>query len=151
MRAGLLATLGVLIVVFPLQMFRALVLIGVVTFIVMFVASMYQAIYGAPTDDVDRAGSVVTRWIGRQSDSVDPAVTADKVVFANHNINRRASAFFTLMLLAASIALLAADVSLRHGLAMADAIVYATAKDQDAEVVTGDADLKDLPGVVYVR
>ena len=50
-----------------------------------------------------------------------------------------------------SIAYLAADVSLRHGLAMADSIVYATAKDQDAEVVTGDADLKDLPGVVYVK
>ena len=43
-----------------------------------------------------------------------------------------------------SIAFLAADLSLRHGLAMADAIVYATAKDQEAEVVTGDADLKDL-------
>jgi predicted nucleic acid-binding protein len=50
-----------------------------------------------------------------------------------------------------SIALLAADVSLKHGLAMADAIVYATALDQEAEVVTGDADLKDLPGVVYVK
>jgi predicted nucleic acid-binding protein len=50
-----------------------------------------------------------------------------------------------------SIALLAADVSLKHGLAMADAIVYATARDQEAEVVTGDADLKDLPGVVYVK
>jgi predicted nucleic acid-binding protein len=50
-----------------------------------------------------------------------------------------------------SIALLAADVSLRYGLAMADAIVYATAQDQEAEVVTGDADLKDLPGVVYVK
>jgi predicted nucleic acid-binding protein len=50
-----------------------------------------------------------------------------------------------------SIALLAADLSLRHGLAMADAIVYATAQDQGAEVVTGDADLKDLPGVIYVR
>jgi predicted nucleic acid-binding protein len=50
-----------------------------------------------------------------------------------------------------SIVLLAADVSLRYGLAMADAIVYATAKDQEAEVVTGDADLKDLPGVVYVK
>ena len=37
------------------------------------------------------------------------------------------------------------------GLAMADAIVYATAKDQHAEVITGDADLKDLPGVVYVK
>jgi predicted nucleic acid-binding protein len=50
-----------------------------------------------------------------------------------------------------SIALLAADLSLRHGLAMADAIVYATARDQEAEVVTGDADLKGLPGVVYVK
>lgn len=50
-----------------------------------------------------------------------------------------------------SIAFLAADLSLRHGLAMADAIVYATAQDQGAEVVTSDADLKDLPGVVYVR
>jgi len=50
-----------------------------------------------------------------------------------------------------SIAFLAADLSLRHGLAMADAIVYATAKDQEAELVTGDADLKDLPGVVYLK
>ena len=50
-----------------------------------------------------------------------------------------------------SIAYLAADISLREGLAMADAIVYATAKDQHAEVITGDADLKDLPGVVYVK
>ncbi|MDR4482734.1 MAG: type II toxin-antitoxin system VapC family toxin [Nitrospirales bacterium] len=50
-----------------------------------------------------------------------------------------------------SIAYLAADLSLMHGLAMADAIIYATAKDQDAQVVTGDADLKDLPGVIYVK
>jgi predicted nucleic acid-binding protein len=50
-----------------------------------------------------------------------------------------------------SIALLAADVSLRYGLAMADAMVYATARDQEAEVVTGDADLKYHPGEVYVK
>ncbi len=50
-----------------------------------------------------------------------------------------------------SIALLAADLSLQHGLALADAIVYATARDQRAQLVTGDADLKDLPDVVYVR
>ena len=50
-----------------------------------------------------------------------------------------------------SIAYLAADMSLLYGLAMADAIVYATARDQDAQVVTGDADLKDLPGVIYVK
>jgi hypothetical protein len=29
--------------------------------------------------------------------------------------------------------------------------VYATARDQGAQLVTGDADLKDLPGVVYLR
>ncbi|CAE6773384.1 type II toxin-antitoxin system VapC family toxin [Nitrospira defluvii] len=50
-----------------------------------------------------------------------------------------------------SIAYLAADISLRHGLAMADAIVYATALDQNADVVTGEANLKDLPGVLYVK
>lgn len=50
-----------------------------------------------------------------------------------------------------SIALLAADLSLHHGLAMADAIVYATSRDQNAQLVTSDADLKDLPGVVYIR
>jgi len=50
-----------------------------------------------------------------------------------------------------SVALLAADLSLRHGLAMADAIVYATSRESEAQVITGDADLKDLPGVVYVR
>ncbi|QPD06364.1 MAG: VapC toxin family PIN domain ribonuclease [Candidatus Nitrospira kreftii] len=50
-----------------------------------------------------------------------------------------------------SIAFLIADVNLQHGLVMADAIVYGTAKNQEAEVVTGDADLKEPPGVVYVR
>lgn len=53
--------------------------------------------------------------------------------------------------LTSSIALLAADLSLRHGLAMADAIVYATAMDQNATLVTSDADLKDLPEVVYMK
>ena len=50
-----------------------------------------------------------------------------------------------------SLALNAADISLRHGLAMADAIVYATSRHQEAQLITGDADLKDLPGVVYVK
>ena len=36
------------------------------------------------------------------------------------------------------------------GLAMADAIVYATAKDQGATVITGGADLKDLEDVIYI-
>lgn len=50
-----------------------------------------------------------------------------------------------------SLALLAADFSLKYGLAMADAIVYATAQDHRTQLITSDADLKDLPGVVYLR
>ena len=56
-----------------------------------------------------------------------------------------------MILLTEPIALLAADLSVQHGLAMADAIVYATGRDQGAEVVTGDADLEGLPGVVYIK
>lgn len=50
-----------------------------------------------------------------------------------------------------ALALHAAHLSLEHSLAMADAIVYATAQDQRAQLVTSDADLKDLPTVIYLR
>src|SRR5439155_25751618 len=46
-----------------------------------------------------------------------------------------------------SLALAAADVILRHGLAMADAIVYSTAQAHAAELVTSDKDFATLPGV----
>jgi len=49
-----------------------------------------------------------------------------------------------------SIALFAADISLQYGLAMADAIVYATSQAENARLITSDADLKDLPGVLYL-
>jgi predicted nucleic acid-binding protein len=48
------------------------------------------------------------------------------------------------------IALVAADLSLEHKLPMADAIVLATARLHDAEVVTSDADFKDVAGVTYI-
>ncbi len=48
-----------------------------------------------------------------------------------------------------TLALEAADLSLGHHLAMADAIVYATGRSQRAEIVTADADLGRLPGVVF--
>ncbi len=49
----------------------------------------------------------------------------------------------------ATVALRAADLSLQHGLAMADAIVYATARANNCELVTSDADLKGLTDVVF--
>lgn len=50
-----------------------------------------------------------------------------------------------------SIALTAADVSLTHQVAMADAIVYATALTEGAKLITSDADLSRLPGVSYLK
>ena len=49
-----------------------------------------------------------------------------------------------------SLALAAADASLEFRLAMADSIVYATARAENAELVTSDADLRGLPGVTYL-
>ena len=44
------------------------------------------------------------------------------------------------------VAIEAADFSLEHGLAMADAVVYATARHHDATLVTMDEDFRELPG-----
>lgn len=48
-----------------------------------------------------------------------------------------------------SIALAAADISLEHRLAMADAMVYATALSHHAMLITSDADFARLPGVTF--
>jgi predicted nucleic acid-binding protein len=52
--------------------------------------------------------------------------------------------------LSETLALEAADASLENSLAMADAIVYATARARRAGLVTTDADLEGLPGVVFL-
>jgi predicted nucleic acid-binding protein len=46
------------------------------------------------------------------------------------------------------LALAAAQVSNEHKLAMADAIIYATAQTNRAQLVTGDAAFRSLPGVI---
>ena len=50
-----------------------------------------------------------------------------------------------------SLALEAADLSLVHSLAMADSLVYATARRFGAMLVTGDADFEGLPDTVIIR
>lgn len=49
-----------------------------------------------------------------------------------------------------TIALLAADMHRAHGLAMADAIVYATARHHQAGLLTCDAHFERLPEVVFL-
>ena len=46
------------------------------------------------------------------------------------------------------LALLAAELHRTHRLATADAIVYATARDTDVDLLTCDAHFEGLPGVV---
>jgi len=48
------------------------------------------------------------------------------------------------------LALEAADVALERGLAMADAIIYATAQRYDAELYSSDTGLGGLPGVKFI-
>ena len=57
----------------------------------------------------------------------------------------------TIVPLDESLALEAADVSLARGLAMADAIVYATARRHGATLVTADADFDGLPDAKVLR
>ena len=49
------------------------------------------------------------------------------------------------------IALMAADLHRQYKLATADAVVYATAVEYAADVLTCDAHFEKLPGVRYVR
>jgi predicted nucleic acid-binding protein len=52
--------------------------------------------------------------------------------------------------LSESIALLAADLSLKYSLPMADAIVYSTALEENCKVITSDMHFKDLDRVILV-
>ena len=54
------------------------------------------------------------------------------------------------MELDSSLAIAAAQISVRNRLAMADAIIYATAESAGAQLVTSDIDFRDLPGVIVV-
>lgn len=50
-----------------------------------------------------------------------------------------------------TLALEAADISLASGLAMADSIIYATARRHEATLVTADADFTGLPATLVIR
>ena len=49
-----------------------------------------------------------------------------------------------------TLALAAADVDLQESLAMADAIIVATARSRNCKIISSDSDLKNQPNVVYI-
>lgn len=57
----------------------------------------------------------------------------------------------TIVPLDSNLALAAAALCREHKLATADAVVYATARAYNADVLTCDAHFKDLPNVTYIE
>jgi len=49
------------------------------------------------------------------------------------------------------VAITAADLSIEHGLAAVDALIYATAMLEGCELVTADIDFRGLPGMTLVE
>ena len=50
-----------------------------------------------------------------------------------------------------SLALSAADISLKYKIPMADSIIKATADSRNCDIVTSDSHLKNLPNVIYLK
>lgn len=78
------------------------------------------------------------KWVYRE---IDPP-TALSAIAATRSA--------TVVPLDTSLALLAADTAREFKLAMADAIIYATARQQRATLVTSDAHFADFPHVKYL-
>lgn len=79
----------------------------------------------------------LAKWVHRESDDRDREDVLD-IATACH-----------VQPLDQETALLAAQYWRSLGLATADSTIYATARRLDAELITCDADFKDLPGVRY--
>jgi len=79
------------------------------------------------------------KWVKRESDE---ATAHDTIALADDGL---------IVALSTEIALMAADLSLSHSLAFADAVIYASAKKYHAELVTSDDHFEGLPGVTYFK
>jgi predicted nucleic acid-binding protein len=104
------------------------------------------------------ADAIQQRLITRRDEILVPTVALYEVykTLLRHRSQSEAVAAIGVMSrhrsvsLSNELALLAAEFSVEHKLSMADAIIYASAHVHDAEVLTTDADFKDLPNVTYL-
>ncbi len=79
------------------------------------------------------------KWVKRESDEN----TALDIIALSHDS--------LVVPLSSDLALMAADLSLSHKLAFADAVIYASARKYDVELVTSDDHFEGLPGVSYFQ
>lgn len=98
------------------------------------------------------------KYIGRENQLIVPTIVIYEVSKKLQRLEHHTAAqrflshvFRTrVVYLDADLAILAARVSLEHRLAMADAIIYATAQSCKAQLVTGDTHFRGLPGVTLL-
>lgn len=81
----------------------------------------------------------VYRWILREA-SLSHALTAAAAMKQGRVVS-----------LDERLAVIAAEISHRYKLPLADGIIYATARDAHADLLTQDSDLDGLPGVIYIK
>ena len=95
-----------------------------------------------PTNDQWIVPTIVqyelSRWLARE---MSDAAAARAIAFSKELV---------VAPLTTDIATTAADYSKVHGLATADAIIFATANDARADLLTCDAHFAKLPRVVYI-
>lgn len=77
------------------------------------------------------------KWVKRESDE---NTALDTIALADDSL---------VIPLSTDIALVAADLSLSHKLAFADAVIYASARKYNVELVTSDDHFEGLAGVTY--
>lgn len=77
------------------------------------------------------------KWVKRESDE---NTALDTIALADDSL---------VVPLSTDIALVAADLALWHKLAFADAVIYASARKYNVELVTSDNHFEGLPGVTY--
>jgi len=77
------------------------------------------------------------KWVKRESDET---TALDTIALADDSL---------IVPLNTEIALMAADLTLSHKLAFADAVIYASARKHKVELVTSDDHFEGLPGVTY--
>ncbi|MBT6275188.1 MAG: type II toxin-antitoxin system VapC family toxin [Chromatiales bacterium] len=77
------------------------------------------------------------KWVKRE---FDENTALDTIALADDSL---------VVPLSTDVALVAADLTLSHKLAFADAVIYASARKYNVELVTSDDHFDGLPGVTY--
>jgi predicted nucleic acid-binding protein len=80
----------------------------------------------------------LAKWLARETSEA----TADRVIAFTETCN--------VANLTTAIALSAADISARHKLSTADAIIYATALAYQADLLTCDRHFENLPETIFI-